>query len=791
MRPVVGARPLEVRKRRLGPQGREFAATTEEFKQQQQQQSQQRGVRVPALSLPLGAPQGPRGAPDGSTCRAPSLSLHAHLMGLDRDAPSEPAGAAAAAAVEAVRHPWHAEGTHYEGPMHLCAYRERTSRGSPDVGRKTPWGPQEGVHRAPRALTEALKQQQPTPWQHFFESPHTHKQAAAAAAAATTGGGGGSGPSTPCWGTRLRLNSGSPRKTFPEHGMPFDGEPQQQQQQQQQHGGGGGSRRLNASEATAMRDYTLRLMCYAESLGSEQQQRLAEQQRRGHLTARPLGLSLEPNSKQQQQQQQQEKAFTGAVLSGGRVQSLVQQLESRGRQQGRGGWGPLDPEGPLEGPPGGGPPFADKRGSMTHRPSIGRHGSPVNELHACAGERQLVLQPQTPPYALAHSNTPRLSTIKQQQQQQQRQRGRGASSGSIGERCCWEQQQMVGPTERALRSAKSRGPPDQMVGMYMLGRTVGEGTFGKVKTATHVLTGESVAIKVLEKERLKAPEDSARVLREIHILRVVRHPHIIRLLEVVETASRLYLVMELASGGELFDFVVERQRLDEDTAPCQADAAAAGQQRQQQQQQQHQHQQQVVSPEIVQGKLYSPLAVDIWSCGVILYALLVGRLPFEEETTAALYRSIVGGKIDLPPFLTPEACSLLQGLLNTSPLKRLGPLQIKQHPWLSANREGVVMPMIPRSLTQSRWPAGPPVCCLSDCAACAEWLKPQSPQVRLPAAAAAAVAVDAAVAAVIRGSPPHTWKHRLSAHQAAAAAAAAASAAAGASFCCLKPAPQE
>lgn len=70
---------------------------------------------------------------------------------------------------------------------------------------------------------------------------------------------------------------------------------------------------------------------------------------------------------------------------------------------------------------------------------------------------------------------------------------------------------------------------------------------------------------------------------------------------------------------------------------------------------------------------------------VILYALLVGRLPFEENTTEGLYRRIISGNFGCPSHVSPEACSLLRGILHTSPLKRLGPLQIKQHPWYEAN----------------------------------------------------------------------------------------------------------
>ena len=105
------------------------------------------------------------------------------------------------------------------------------------------------------------------------------------------------------------------------------------------------------------------------------------------------------------------------------------------------------------------------------------------------------------------------------------------------------------------------------IGHYILDRTIGEGTFGKVKLGTHKLTQEKVAIKILEKERIKDIADVERVAREIHILKLIRHPNIIQLYEVIirqiiETQKHLFLIMEYASGGELFDYIVSKSRID-------------------------------------------------------------------------------------------------------------------------------------------------------------------------------------------------------------------------------------
>ena len=109
-------------------------------------------------------------------------------------------------------------------------------------------------------------------------------------------------------------------------------------------------------------------------------------------------------------------------------------------------------------------------------------------------------------------------------------------------------------------------PKSRSIGHYVLGKTIGEGTFGKVKVGTHILTGEKVAIKILEKEKIIDVADVERVSREIHILKLIRNPHVIQLYEIIETHRQLYLIMEFASGGELFDHIVESQRLKEHEA---------------------------------------------------------------------------------------------------------------------------------------------------------------------------------------------------------------------------------
>ena len=101
------------------------------------------------------------------------------------------------------------------------------------------------------------------------------------------------------------------------------------------------------------------------------------------------------------------------------------------------------------------------------------------------------------------------------------------------------------------------------VGHYILGKVLGEGTFGKVRLGTHTLSGEKAAIKILEKSRIKSQKDVERISREIRILKKLHHPNVIQLYEIIENDMSLFLVMEYCPGGELFDNIVKQKKLPE------------------------------------------------------------------------------------------------------------------------------------------------------------------------------------------------------------------------------------
>ncbi|KAK4752859.1 hypothetical protein SAY87_021657 [Trapa incisa] len=270
-------------------------------------------------------------------------------------------------------------------------------------------------------------------------------------------------------------------------------------------------------------------------------------------------------------------------------------------------------------------------------------------------------------------------------------------------------------------STRGSSQADVYLPNYKLGKTLGIGSFGKVKVAEHVLTGHKVAIKILNRRKIKSMEMEEKVRREIKILRLFMHPHIIRLYEVIETPSDIYVVMEYVKSGELFDYIVEKGRLQEDEARNFFQQIISGVE--------YCHRNMVVhrdlkpenllldskcnvkiadfglsnimrdghflktscgspnyaAPEVISGKLYAGPEVDVWSCGVILYALLCGTLPFDDENIPNLFKKIKCGIYTLPSHLSPGSRDLIPRMLIVDPMKRITIPEIRQHPWFQAH----------------------------------------------------------------------------------------------------------
>ncbi|XP_010551836.1 PREDICTED: SNF1-related protein kinase catalytic subunit alpha KIN10 [Tarenaya hassleriana] len=267
----------------------------------------------------------------------------------------------------------------------------------------------------------------------------------------------------------------------------------------------------------------------------------------------------------------------------------------------------------------------------------------------------------------------------------------------------------------------SRSGMESILPNYKMGRTLGIGSFGRVKIAEHALTGHKVAIKILNRRKIKSLEMEEKVRREIKILRLFMHPHIIRLYEVIETPTDIYVVMEYVNSGELFDYIVEKGRLQEDEARNFFQQIISGVE--------YCHRNMVAhrdlkpenllldskcnvkiadfglsnimrdghflktscgspnyaAPEVISGKLYAGPEVDVWSCGVILYALLCGTLPFDDENIPNLFKKIKGGIYTLPSHLSPGARDLIPRMLVVDPMKRMTIPEIRQHPWFQAH----------------------------------------------------------------------------------------------------------
>jgi len=259
--------------------------------------------------------------------------------------------------------------------------------------------------------------------------------------------------------------------------------------------------------------------------------------------------------------------------------------------------------------------------------------------------------------------------------------------------------------------------PALVVGHYKLDKTLGLGAFGKVKLAQHLVTNQKVAIKILNKGKIRHMEMVEKVRREINILKMCTHPHIIRLYEVIDTPSDIFMVMEYVAGGELFDYIVSRGRLAPDEARQFFHQIVSGVE--------YCHYHGIVhrdlkpenllldadnnikiadfglsnvihdgyflrsscgspnyaAPEVISGNLYAGSEVDVWSCGVILYALLCGTLPFDDESIPNLFKKIKSGMYSLPSHLSQLSRDLILRMLVVDPIKRISIAEIRQHQW--------------------------------------------------------------------------------------------------------------
>jgi len=283
-----------------------------------------------------------------------------------------------------------------------------------------------------------------------------------------------------------------------------------------------------------------------------------------------------------------------------------------------------------------------------------------------------------------------------------------------------------------LHLATPKKQPFSSADFYTFGRTIGQGAYGQVTIGTQLLTSEKVAVKTFEKTKLADPTSRKRVAREIRILKALSHPNVIKLLEVIDCPSKKYLIMEFAPGGDLCKYVREARRLKEPEACrlfCQivdgllychnagivhrdvkldnilmdadrnikiVDFGFSVNFREGQKLRKACGSPSYAAPEIVSRKPYNPPMVDVWSLGVVLYAMIAGYFPFQGSSNQDLCRKIVRGRFETPEFMSPDAKDLVRRMLVTDPTKRLPLWHVRQHGWCRLVSTSLVPPTPPR-----------------------------------------------------------------------------------------------
>ncbi|XP_076014712.1 MAP/microtubule affinity-regulating kinase 4 isoform X1 [Genypterus blacodes] len=283
-------------------------------------------------------------------------------------------------------------------------------------------------------------------------------------------------------------------------------------------------------------------------------------------------------------------------------------------------------------------------------------------------------------------------------------KGTGWSSRSLGARC-----------RNSIALCSDEQPH---IGNYRLLKTIGKGNFAKVKLARHILTGREVAIKIIDKTQLN-PTSLQKLFREVRIMKSLNHPNIVQLFEVIETEKTLYLIMEYASGGEVFDYLVSHGRMKEKEARAKFRQIVSAVN--------YCHRKNIVhrdlkaenllldadsnikiadfgfsneftagnkldtfcgsppyaAPELFQGKKYDGPEVDIWSLGVILYTLVSGSLPFDGQNLKELRERVLRGKYRVPFYMSTDCEGILRRFLVLNPTKRCSLEQIMKDKWMN------------------------------------------------------------------------------------------------------------
>lgn len=255
------------------------------------------------------------------------------------------------------------------------------------------------------------------------------------------------------------------------------------------------------------------------------------------------------------------------------------------------------------------------------------------------------------------------------------------------------------------------------VGKYELGKTLGSGSFSKVKLGMDD-TGKQYAVKIIEKEQLVREHMEEQLKREISVMKLLNHPHIVKLYDVLQTQNHIYLVLELVTGGELFDKILSAKKFDEDTARrffqqmvvalhfCHKNGVAHrdlkpenllvddkdnikvtdfGLANLQKTPDKMLHTvcgtPNYVAPEVLKEQGYNGIFADVWSCGIILFVMLAGYLPFDDPQLEELFKKIQRGDFRMCKAFSEPVKDLISKMLIVDPHKRITLDGVMKHPW--------------------------------------------------------------------------------------------------------------
>ncbi|OHT07205.1 CAMK family protein kinase [Tritrichomonas foetus] len=276
-----------------------------------------------------------------------------------------------------------------------------------------------------------------------------------------------------------------------------------------------------------------------------------------------------------------------------------------------------------------------------------------------------------------------------------------------------------------------------LIGKYRISRVIGDGSFSTVKLGFHIFTNEPVAVKIISKSTLTEQSQIDQLHERIAIIQRFDHPGIIKLIEVIEDETTFYVVLEYCGGGELFDFIIARKRVEEPLAKrfFKQIVLAVG----------YCHSQNVIhrdlkpenllltenntvklidfglcntqadqplhdrcgsacyiAPEALTTTQYYGIPADIWSLGVILYALVDGSLPWNYQDPNQMFQQITTGSFPMPTGITPQCQDILRGMLNPDASQRFNIDAILMHPWLFG--VGNVFPLPKPKVQQTKEP---------------------------------------------------------------------------------------